>query len=237
MVANNELPAIVLLAMDQIIFSEILQQNGLTLAGPQLERLFAYAELLKEWNSKVNLISRKDEENVLSKHILHSLSLAIPEAMDAEFLPDSMILDIGTGGGLPGIPLAIVHEDSQFRLVDSIQKKINAVSDMIGRLGLSNAQALVGRVEEMRTAKKLEPNFDGIVSRAVAPLDEIVGWTRNLVKPGAFLYALKGGDLSEEIARTRRMSGVAGVTSWPIELKGYDEFTSEGKQIVKVTFL
>lgn len=224
------------LAMDQNTFAEILQENGLTLTAPQLERLFVYAELLKEWNSKVNLISRKDEENVLSKHILHSLSLAMPEAMDAEFLPESMILDIGTGGGLPGIPLAIVHEDSQFRLVDSIQKKINAVSDMIQRLGLSNAQALTGRAEEMRKAKKLAPNFDGVVSRAVAPLDELVGWTKILIKPGAFLYALKGGDLSEEIARTKRMSVVAGVTSWPIELKGYDEFINEGKQIVKVTF-
>jgi 16S rRNA (guanine527-N7)-methyltransferase len=173
---------------------------------------------------------------VLSRHILHSLALAMPETMDVTFEPGTSVLDIGTGGGMPGVPLAIVHPDIEFRLVDSIQKKINAVSDMIAKLELTNAQAIAGRVEEMRKAKKLTPNFDVVVSRAVAPLDELVGWTKLLIKPGAFLYSLKGGDLTDEMARTRKMNVVAGVTSWPIELKEYDEFITEGKQIVKVTF-
>jgi 16S rRNA (guanine527-N7)-methyltransferase len=222
--------------MNSGLFLELVRINGLTLTHDQQQKLLKYAALLTEWNSKVNLISRKDEENVLSRHILHSLALAMPETMDVE-LPDSgNALDIGTGGGLPGIPLSIVKPGLEFKLVDSIAKKINAVSDMITKLELPNAQAFVGRVEEMRKAKKLQPNFETVVSRAVAPLDELTGWVKNLVLPGAFLYTLKGGDLSEEIARTKRMSVVAGVTSWPIELKEYDEFVNEGKQIVKVTF-
>lgn len=222
--------------MDQGIFFELLKRNGLELSADQQAKLMQYAKLLIEWNQKVNLISRKDEENVLSRHILHSLALAMPQSMDSDFEEGSMILDIGTGGGLPGVPLAIVRPDCTFRLVDSIQKKINAVNDMIGQLGLTNIEALTGRAEEMRKQKKLLPNFDGVVSRAVAPLDELVGWTKNLIKPGAFLYSLKGGDLTEEITRTKRMSVVAGATSWPIELTDYDEFVNEGKQIVKVTF-
>lgn len=222
--------------MNSGLFLELVRINGLTLTDDQQQKLLKYAALLTEWNSKVNLISRKDEENVLSRHILHSLALAMPETMDVE-LPDSgNALDIGSGGGLPGIPLSIVKPGLEFKLVDSIAKKINAVSDMITKLELPNAQAFVGRVEEMRKAKKLQPNFETVVSRAVAPLDELTGWVKNLVLPGAFLYTLKGGDLSEEIARTKRMSVVAGVTSWPIELKEYDEFVNEGKQIVKVTF-
>lgn len=222
--------------MDQKIFLELLRLNGLQLSQDQQDKLLQYADLLIEWNGKVNLISRKDEENVLSRHILHSLALAMPEVTDSELPEGGNVLDIGTGGGLPGIPLAIVRPDIQIKLVDSIQKKITAVSDMIARLGLTNAQAFVGRAEEMRKAKKLQPIFETVVSRAVAPLDELTGWVKNLVLPGAFLYSLKGGDLTDEIARTRKMSIVAGVTSWPIELKEYDEFVSEGKQIVKVTF-
>jgi 16S rRNA (guanine527-N7)-methyltransferase len=223
-------------AMDQKVFLELVRLNGLELTQDQQDKLLEYAALLTEWNGKVNLISRKDEENVLSRHILHSLALAMPEVTDSELPENGNVLDIGTGGGLPGIPLAIVRPDVQFKLVDSIQKKITAVNDMIEKLGLTNAQAFVGRVEEMRKAKKLQPNFETVVSRAVAPLDELVGWVKNLVLPGAFLYSLKGGDLTDEMARTRKMSIVAGVTSWPIELKEYDEFITEGKQIVKVTF-
>jgi 16S rRNA (guanine527-N7)-methyltransferase len=222
--------------MDSKIFLELVRLNGLTLTEEQQQKLLQYAALLTKWNSKVNLISRKDEENVLSRHILHSLALAMPETMDVDLLENGNVLDIGTGGGLPGIPLAIVRPDIQVKLADSIAKKINAVNDMIGNLQLPNAQAFVGRVEEMRKAKKLQPNFETVVSRAVAPLDELVGWVKNLVLPGAFLYSLKGGDLTDEMARTRKMSIVAGVTSWPIELKEYDEFINEGKQIVKVTF-
>jgi 16S rRNA (guanine527-N7)-methyltransferase len=223
-------------AMDQKIFLELVRLNGLELTQDQQDKLLQYATLLTEWNSKVNLISRKDEENVLSRHILHSLALAMREVTDSELPENGNVFDIGTGGGLPGIPLAIVRPDVHFKLVDSIAKKINAVNDMIGKLQLPNAQAFVGRVEEMRKAKKLQPHFETVVSRAVAPLDELVGWVKNLVLPGAFLYSLKGGDLTDEIARTRKMSIVAGVTSWPIELKEYDEFVDEGKQIVKVTF-
>lgn len=222
--------------MDQKIFLELTRLNGLDLTEDQQQKLLQYAALLTEWNSKVNLISRKDEENVLSRHILHSLALAMPEVTDSELPENGNVLDIGTGGGLPGIPLAIVRPDVQFKLVDSIQKKITALSDIIQKLGLTNAQALTGRAEEMRKRKLLKPNFETVVSRAVAPLDELVGWVKNLVLPGAFLYSLKGGDLTDEMGRTRKMSIVAGVSSWPIELKEYDEFADEGKQIVKVTF-
>jgi 16S rRNA (guanine527-N7)-methyltransferase len=222
--------------MDTTTFRQLVSANGLQLTEELFARLIQYGEFLREWNQKVNLISRKDEENVLSRHILHSLALAFPVSMP-EALPDEgSVLDIGCGGGLPGIPLAIVRPELSFTLVDSIQKKITAVSDMIARLGLTNAQALTGRAEEMKRAKKLYPTYSTVVSRAVAPLDDLVKWTRDLLLPGAVLYSLKGGDLSEEINRTRKMSIVADVDAWPIALSNYDDFEKEGKQIVKVNF-
>jgi len=163
----------------------------------QQQAQFAQLEpFYTEWNEKINLISRKDIENLYPNHILHSL--AILKFM--KFKPQSRILDVGTGGGFPGIPLAIALPDVDFYLVDSIGKKINVVKDAIEVLGLKNVQAEHIRAEDLKVG-----SFDFVVSRAVAPLPDLMRWSqkhiskihKNILPNG--LIALKGGDVKAEI--------------------------------------
>lgn len=172
--------------------AECLSEKGLSLSKHQQEKLWKYAELLLDWNKKVNLISRKDEESVLTKHILHSLSIAIFYS----FKPKERVLDLGTGGGLPGIPLAIAFPDTYFLLIDSIGKKIVACSDMIEKLKLKNVLAQKLRADELKNVR-----FDTIVSRQVASMPQLCAWCRPLLKKGGKLFCLKGGDLEEEIGQ------------------------------------
>lgn len=154
--------------------------------------------LYREWNEKINVISRKDIQELYERHILHSLSIAAV----FDFLPGLEIIDIGTGGGFPGIPLAIFFPDVHFHLVDSIGKKLKVVDAVCTELGLKNVTTLHTRAEQVKNQK-----FDFAVSRAVAPLNELWNWSKPLLKkensmPGFKngLICLKGGDLSEEIA-------------------------------------
>lgn len=169
-----------------------LSEKGLLLTNYQQELLWKYAELLLAWNKKVNLISRKDEDAVLTKHILHALSIALFHT----FKPKERVLDLGTGGGLPGIPLAIAFPDTYFLLIDSIGKKITACLDMIEKLELKNVLAQKSRADELRNVK-----FDVVVSRQVAAMPELCAWCRPLLKKGGVLLCLKGGDLEEEIGQ------------------------------------
>ncbi len=169
-----------------------LSEKGLSLTEHQQTQLWIYAELLLGWNKKVNLISRKDEEAVLTKHVLHALSLALFHS----FKPKARVLDLGTGGGLPGIPLAIAFPDTYFLLIDSIGKKIAACSDMIKKLELKNVLAQKSRADELKNVK-----FDTIVSRQVAAMPELCAWCRPLLKKGGKLLCLKGGNLEEEIGQ------------------------------------
>jgi 16S rRNA (guanine527-N7)-methyltransferase len=160
-----------------------------------LSKFEVLAQLYKEWNDKVNLISRKDIENVMEKHILHSLGIA----KVIRFFPGTTVLDVGTGGGFPGIPLAIMFPETEFMLVDSIGKKINVVREITKELGLSNVRSRQVRAEE------LTEKYDFVTGRGVAELSQFVGWIRARVKskgknalPNGLLY-LKGGDLSEEL--------------------------------------
>jgi 16S rRNA (guanine527-N7)-methyltransferase len=221
------------MSLDDLI--GIASDNGLALTDGQRQLLLTFAELLRDWNSKINLISRKDEENILERHILHSLTIAMPTVCDFD-LAGKRVIDIGTGGGLPGIPLKITVSTTHVTLVDSIQKKIGAVSDMIAKLGLTDAEAVAIRAEELGKQPKHKHSYDAVVSRAVAPLEELVTWTRDLRKPGAPLFSLKGGDLSEEINRAERIKGVRRVEAKPLTLIGYDEFVKEEKKIVRVDF-
>jgi 16S rRNA (guanine527-N7)-methyltransferase len=165
----------------------------------QLEQFAALDELYKEWNSKINVISRKDMDSLYEKHVLHSLSIAAV----FEFAAGTQVADLGTGGGFPGIPLAIFFPEVQFFLVDSIGKKIRVVNEVAQGLGLKNVTAINSRFENV-TGKK----FDFVVSRAVAPLKDLWTWSKPLLrKKGAVtanqthgLICLKGGDLAAEIA-------------------------------------
>lgn len=168
----------------------------------QLEQLDA---LYKDWNQKINVISRKDEDGLYEKHVLHSLSIAAV----FNFRPGSQVVDLGTGGGFPGIPLAIFFPETQFHLVDSIGKKIKVAQAVAEAIGLKNLTAQHSRIEEIKNRK-----FDVVVSRAVAPLKDLWQWSRPLLKkqpavaPGTELAApsglicLKGGDLAQEISES-----------------------------------
>lgn len=166
----------------------------------QLEQLQQLPALYQEWNSKINVISRKDIDQVLVRHVLHSLTIF-------KFLPfsqGSVVLDIGTGGGFPGIPLAIAQPDVKFLLVDSIGKKIKVVQEIAGALQLKNVDTLHERAE------KVPGKFDFVVSRAVAELSTLLQWcnqkyaaeNRNALPNG--LICLKGGDLKEEFSKVKK---------------------------------
>lgn len=164
----------------------------------QLEQFARLGPLYEEWNEKINVISRKDLDNLYDRHILHSLALA----KVVSFKPGSDLLDLGTGGGLPGLPLAILLPDVNFFLVDSTNKKITVVKEIAGALGLKNVLAFHSRVEALRTP----PAFDFVLTRGVAPLAQLLQWSQRLLKkkhnhalPNGLL-ALKGGDLRAEFA-------------------------------------
>jgi 16S rRNA (guanine527-N7)-methyltransferase len=160
------------------------------LGDEKIERLVAYADLLREWNAKINLISRRDTENIAMRHIIPCLAI---DAV-AGFLPGDDVLDIGTGGGLPGIPLAIARESTNFTLLDSIGKKIVAVNDMVSRLGMKNAKTINGRAEEVCG------KFDAVVGRAVTNFASFLKYARRLLADGGKILYLKGGDCAEDIA-------------------------------------
>lgn len=174
---------------------ENLLQYFDNLSSAQLAQFSKLESLYKSWNSKINVVSRKDIDELYIKHVLHSLGIA----KVLEFKENSHILDIGTGGGFPGIPLAIMFPESNFYLVDSIGKKIKVVQEIADALGLKNIKAEHIRAEEVKG------QFDFIVSRAVTKMEVFIPWTRkkiakkqnNALKNG-ILY-LKGGDLTEEL--------------------------------------
>jgi 16S rRNA (guanine527-N7)-methyltransferase len=166
--------------------------------------------LYKEWNEKINVVSRKDIENLMLHHVLHSLAIAkfLP------FRPGTEVLDVGTGGGFPGIPLAILFPEAQFLLVDSIGKKIKVVDGVAEALGLSNVQAKHMRAEDV------DQDFEFIVSRAVTRLTPFYYWVKNKISPNHFhsqrngLLLLKGGELTEEIAELGKKVKVSDLTSY-----------------------
>jgi len=162
------------------------------------ERQFRELDALyRDWNEKINLISRKDIDSLYEKHILHSLAIAVL----CNFNPGARVVDIGTGGGFPGIPLAIFFPDVEFLLVDSIGKKIKVVKAVAEAIGLKNVTAIHSRVEDVKNKQ-----FDFAVSRAVAPLGDLWRWVSPFLAEGKQseelangLICLKGGDLQKEI--------------------------------------
>ncbi len=165
----------------------------------QLKQFGLLMELYKEWNEKINVISRKDIDELYTHHVLHSLSIAAV----CPFNPGMNVVDIGTGGGFPGIPLAIFYPEVNFLLVDSIGKKIKVVQEVVQATGLKNVRALHSRMENIPAQE-----FDFAVSRAVAPLKDLWQWARPYIKKRQStilangLICLKGGDLAQEISES-----------------------------------
>lgn len=205
---------------------QIILQYFPDFTDQQIDQFKRLGPLYKEWNDQINVISRKDIDELYIRHVLHSLAIY----KEFQFLPGSRILDIGTGGGFPGIPLAIAHPEVEFVLVDSIGKKIKVVNEVAQALGLKNVTGIHARVEE------IEGKFDFIVSRAVARIEKLLKWVDKKVAVNHKhpyhngIILLKGGDLSEEIKEGRRKAQVFDLTDF------YKEDFFETKKIVYLPF-
>lgn len=166
----------------------------------QKEQIEALGHLYADWNEKINVISRKDLDHLYLRHVLHSLGIA----KVIQFRPGTVILDVGTGGGFPGIPLAILFQDSRFLLVDSIGKKILVVKNIAQDLGLTNI------VAEQKRAENVQGTFDFVISRAVTKMKTFNGWVNSKINKESFnslkngILYLKGGDLDAEIQELNR---------------------------------
>lgn len=200
---RNSLIIFVIFAVQLLFFfmysnqdiAKTIKENFKFVNDQQIELFERLPSIYSEWNEKINVVSRKDIDNLFERHILHSLTIA----KICHFKPGSEILDVGTGGGFPGIPLAIMFPNVHFTLIDSIGKKIRVVNEVKDALGLKNVDAYQIRAEEVNGY------FDFIVSRAVTQMPEFVSWIRNKISKiqyhsldNGILY-LKGGDLTEEL--------------------------------------
>ena len=181
--------------MLKIQFMEEIVKQFPNLTENQILQFEKLEALYQDWNAKINVISRKDIDELYTKHVLHSLAIAKIQP----FEPGTYILDVGTGGGFPGIPLAILFPETRFYLIDVIQKKIKVVQAVVDALGLKNVKA-----EQMR-AENAKGDYDFIVSRAVTNMPDFVSWIKDKIKKqnkhelqNGILY-LKGGDLTEEL--------------------------------------
>lgn len=202
---------------------ELIYSHFPDLTERQRDQFAALQDLYTEWNAKINVISRKDMESFYEKHVLHSLGIAKVYS----FKPGQKVLDVGTGGGFPGIPLAILFPETQFHLVDSIGKKIKVVLAVAEALGLENVRADHGRAEEFKGP------YDFVVSRAVTEMQRFVPWIKGKISQknldsdriNGLLY-LKGGDLAEELGSIKaRISNLSNF------------FTSEFFETKKVVYL
>ncbi|MFM1807550.1 MAG: ribosomal small subunit methyltransferase [Bacteroidota bacterium] len=174
----------------------LIYQYFTDLSDLQQNQIQQLAHLYSDWNERINVVSRKDVEELYERHVLHSMSIGLY----TDFLPGSHVVDVGTGGGFPGIPLAILFPEVQFTLVDSIGKKLKVVNEVVEALALKNVRTIHDRIEQV------PEKFDFIVSRAVAAMPTFVHWVGQSIKevhrhPHANgIWYLKGGDLTEELA-------------------------------------
>ena len=184
---------------------KLIQKYFSDLSRAQLIQFEKLESLYKYWNSKINVISRKDISSLYLKHVLHSLAIA----KFIQFSKDTHIIDVGTGGGFPGIPLAILFPDAKFHLVDSTEKKVGVVDAVSKELSLKNVTTQCKRVEDM------DDKFDFILARALADMSTILKWTENNISPNSNnvvpngIIALKGGDLDQELSRIENKKIVA----------------------------
>lgn len=209
-----------------MINETIYKYFGDILTERQKEQFEAMGEVYRSWNEKINVISRKDIDNIYLKHILHSLAIAKIHT----FAPGDTVMDLGCGGGFPGIPLATLFPETNFKMVDSIGKKITVVKNVAEELGLQNVETFNMRAEQ------IDFKVDYVVSRAVTDLSTFLGWSWKKIKGGdnhGVLY-LKGGDLAEEISDGKQVIKHSGIISlFDIETFFEEEFF-ETKKVVRI---
>lgn len=204
--------------------------NGIVLSREQVAQFERYVEDLLYWNERVNLISRRDTDQIWLHHMLHSVSIMFTGRMPKS----GRVLDIGTGGGLPGIPLKIINPKFDITLLDSIAKKVQTVGMIAGHITKHGLRAVRERAEELANRDKLKGPYDVVVSRATAPLVDLIKWSRPVLKPEGAILTLKGGDLTEEIRQAQTKFKDAEITVIDIHVNGCDWFEREEKRLVSV---
>jgi 16S rRNA (guanine527-N7)-methyltransferase len=224
----------------------LCKKNGIIITDIQIRLLQRYKNLLLEWNKKINLVSRKNEDRLWKGHIALSLSMLFK----IKFSPSMSILDLGTGGGFPGIPLSIMLPDSSFVLLDSTQKKIIAVKAMADELPLSNLSTVWGRAEEIGALKGYRSSFDAVVARSVSGLSNLIVWGIPFLRNGSTqsyhengklvlstpsLITFKGMEIDEEEEVARRAFPKISIDNIPLVFPGSEEFDNFDKQLVIVT--
>ncbi|MCI0706386.1 MAG: 16S rRNA (guanine(527)-N(7))-methyltransferase RsmG [Ignavibacteriae bacterium] len=232
----------------KIWFGNACRKNGFPVTDAQLNKLEQYVALLLDWNKKINLVSRKDEENIWQNHILHCAALMFK----LEFPKAMKVLDIGSGGGLPGIPLKILQPDLDITLLDATQKKVNAVREMLNELRLPGISTQWGRAEEIGKRAEHRSRFSAAIARAVAPLADLVKWSRPFlgdpvrrlpqrddgkipITPST-LIAMKGGELEREIEQVRADKRVRDVKVIDLVFPESENITLSDKKVVLVSF-
>lgn len=203
--------------------------NGYNPEQTQMERLAHFAEIVTEKNAAVNLVSRKDVESIIENHVFISSYIA-------NFVPDKCqsFLDIGTGGGFPGIPLAIMKPMMRGVLVDSIGKKIDAVKEFIERLMMINCKAVNSRVEDPAFVQEYTERFDLVVTRATVPLIKLLDYSFPLLKQKSYILSLKGGDLTDEFSKigVKYKSIIRKQTVFELHYKPTNTKNEKGKKLV-----
>lgn len=203
---------------------ELIDKYFPDLTADQRDKFGQMGELYEYWNARVNVISRQDIDTLYERHILHSLGIAKVQ----QFKPGTSLLDVGTGGGFPGIPLAIMFPEAQFHLVDSIGKKIRVVQEIVEALKLDNVRA-----EQVR-AERLDDSYEFVVSRAVTRMAPFVGWVKKNISRNSFhdrrngILYLKGGDLDEELSEIREKPQIYALSDF------FEEEFFETKKVVYV---
>jgi 16S rRNA (guanine(527)-N(7))-methyltransferase RsmG len=233
----------------KIWFRTLCHTNGLMATEKQLDQLDQYINLLLDWNKKINLISRKDEENIWTYHILHSVSLLFK----LNVMEGSRIVDIGSGGGLPGIPIKILRPDISLLCLDATRKKVNSVLHMVDELKLKNVHVVWGRAEELGIQSVYEHKFDFAIARAVCQLDELIALSinflgtrnysstrkdtinKNLVDPNPpALIAFKGGNLKQELDQAMRHFSHVKINTIDLTFTGSEHLVASDKKILVV---
>ncbi len=225
-------------------FVSVCRENGLEIDDKKISLLELYVEELTIWNQKINLISRKDVENLWLRHILSSVSFFFKFS----FARNSEVVDIGTGGGLPGIPIAIIRPDVNVALLDSINKKVKAVADIIKAVGIKNARTICGRAEVLSVEKEYKGTFDYVTARAVAPAEKIVKWCLPLLKKGnsdgaekgagpvvlekGSIILWKGGDVEREIESASHTIKAGSISVYANSIEGGKDIDLFDKKFV-----
>jgi len=214
--------------MNLLEFWTICSSNNIVMDREQMKLIERYRDELKYWNSQVNMISRQEEDEILEKQILHSLSIL----KYVDLKTKAKCLDVGTGGGLPGIPLKIARQDLDILMVDSIHKKIKMVSMFAKHTGLKKISALSSRAEDLALQKQYIGYFDYVFARAVKKMIIVLNWIKPILKEGSSVIFLKGGNLKDEIGEAKKYFPEMEVREIDIKINGYPWFEENEKKIV-----